>query len=358
MSVLEGTGNILLAFHDRVTQIDPATGRPVELRDSNGQVRVDDSGNPLIWDVRLQVNPATQFYSTPIMGGDDTLIIPTYSRRFYEVDVRAARILNPEGRLIEDESPTNHIVTDVITNENAYFVPMSERGVKAISRSDFSELWAFTTEFGIWAYPLLVENTLYVPSLDHNLYALDAETGEQLWVLDLGGAVSSTPVLHNDYLYVGSFGNKLFKINLDGRIAAEFTTQDWVWGSPAVLDDMLYVGDSRGFVYALNIEGAGFQEVWSRQVASRTIRATPLVSGDTLVVASRDRRAYWLSRETGSEIFNRELGGEVLGDMLLIEPSETINIPEPYLLITTMANQELLVAFSLDNGERRWVYSR
>lgn len=358
ISAVNGGEQILFAFHNRVTLIDPADGSPVELRGENGQVRVDDNGNPLLWDIRLEVNPATQFYSAPIFSDPQTLVIPTFSRRFYEVDFPAARILNPEGRLVADESNTNHIITDVLATDTMYYIPLSERSLKAISREDYSLVWEFPTEFGIWSKPLLVDDTLYVSSLDHRLYALEAATGNLIWQLDLGGAVTAAPVLYEGNLYVGSFDSKVFQISLDGNILAEFPTTDWVWGSPVIVDGVLYVGDSAGWVYALNITDGGFEPLWSRQVATRTIRATPLIVGDSLIVASRDSRVYWVDRMNGSESFNRQMGGEVLANMLLVEPSEMVNIGEPLVLVSTIVNQEALVAFTLEGGERRWVYTR
>jgi eukaryotic-like serine/threonine-protein kinase len=165
-------------------------------------------------------------------------------------------------------------------------------------------------------------------------------------------------VLYEGNLYVGSFDSKVFQISLDGDILAEFPTSDWVWGSPAIVDGVLYVGDSAGWVYALNITDGGFDQLWARQVATRTIRATPLIAGETLVVASRDSRVYWVDRMNGSEQFNRQMGGEVLANMLLVEPSEMVNIGEPLVLVSTIVNQEALVAFTLEGGERRWVYTR
>jgi outer membrane protein assembly factor BamB len=359
VSILNDQQQILYAFHDRVTLIDPLDGSPVELRDSDGNVRVDtQSGNPLVWDVRLQAQPATQFYSAPVVSDEVTLLFPTYSRRIYEIDAQAARINNPEGRLIEDESPTNHIVADVLATEDTLYIPLSEGDVKAINRSDWTVRWRFDTEFGVWSKPLLVGDEVIFSSMDHNLYAADPLTGDELWRLDLGGALAGAPVLSNDFLYVGSFANRVYKISLEGDIVAEFTTRDWVWGSPAITEDgsMLYVGDASGWMYALDIGGDEFREVWSRQVAQRAIFATPLIAGDSLIVASRDRRAYWLNREDGVEAFNRELAGEVLANPLLVGEGETVSVP--LVIISTMANQEALVAFTLDNGERRWVYSR
>lgn len=81
---------------------------------------------------------------------------------------------------------------------------------------------------------------------------------------------------------------------------------------------------------------------------------TPLVTDDTIVVGSRDHFVYWISRETGEETFKRETRGEVLSNILLIEPNDTFQ--EPMIFVSTTAHEEQLVAFTLDQGERRWVY--
>ena len=107
-------------------------------------------------------------------------------------------------------------------------------------------------------------------------------------------------------------------------------------------------------MYALRDAGSSFEEVWSRKVAEGAIRMTPLVTADTIILGSRDHNLYWLSLATGEELIKREMRGEVLSDILLIEPSDTVR--EPMIIVSTLANEERLVAFSLDRGERRWVY--
>jgi outer membrane protein assembly factor BamB len=207
----------------------------------------------------------------------------------------------------------------------------------------------------VWSQPLLVDGTLYVSAMNHFLFALDAATGTEKWKIDLEGALASTPTYANGALYVGSFGRDVFKVTLDGTIAAKYTATDWVWGAPTVVDDMVYVTDLGGNVYALKDSGSSLDLVWTRKVAGAAIRMSPFVNGDTIVVGSRDHNVYWISRTTGEEVFHREMKGEVLSNILLI-PSTDANA-EPTIIVSTIDKSELLVAFSLDKGERRWVYS-
>lgn len=342
---------ILLPFHDRVVLLDPLDGSPVELRDAEGTVRLDDQGNPRQWLINSPARCLPDcFYLPPVQLNDDTLLLTNYNRTLYEVDPLAARIL-PDSVTLD-----GHVVGEMLDGGDYIYAGLSEGDVLALNRDGLSTAWRFETDRGVWAQPLLDGNTLYIPSMNHILYAVNAQSGEEIWRVDLGGAIGTTPVLYDGYLYVGSFARKLFKISTDGSIAAEYSTKDWVWSEPTIVDDVLYAGDQAGNVYALNLSADGFTEVWQRQAATRAVRAMPLVDGDTVIVASRDRFVYWLNRTTGEEIVKREMRGEVLGEMLRIDPAEGLTLSEPLVIVTTMAREEAAVAFTLDNGERRWVY--
>ncbi len=351
LSLIGTPEQILFTYNNLMTVVDPVDGTIARLRDAEGQVRVDEQGSPRTWQLEGASSPAT-FYSSPVRLDDDVMLAAAYETRLFRVDMRAARILNPEGIPLSGQ-----VVTDLLIQDGLLFVPYNGGALQARSVSDPSQvLWTFNAERGIWSPPLLLnDGTLIVPSMDHFLYALDADTGEEVWRLNLNGAIGGTPVLYEDHLYVGSFARKIFKITLDGQIVAEYETNDWIWGAPTIHDGVLYTADMAGYVYALNLDD-GFDVLWSRRIAERGIRPSPLVTDDVVIVGGRDRRVYWLSRATGEELIRREMAGEVLSELMLLEPSETINIRVPLVIVSTIARNELLVAFTLDNGERRWVY--
>jgi outer membrane protein assembly factor BamB len=173
-------------------------------------------------------------------------------------------------------------------------------------------------------------------------------------------------VYQDGRLYVGSLARKVFEISAnDGSILSQYTTQDWVWGSPVISENTLYVADMVGYVYALNIGDGGLTQQWMQRVATMGIRATPVVADDTVIVASRDSFVYWVNADDGTPVIDsegnplkRQLAGEILADMLVIAPSEALDIPQPLLIVGTMNHTELLVAFTLDTGQRQWVYGR
>jgi outer membrane protein assembly factor BamB len=352
MSLLDG--NVLLAFGNEILLLNPVDGSPVNLYDTNGTLRVDEQGNPRRWIVRPEGNAQVRFYNTPVPLNDETLLAVSYDRKVFEIDLLAARINNPTGFDIP-----GHVTANVLQNDDLLYVPLSEHNLVALSMQDYLSVWTFETERGIWAQPLLSDGTLYITSMDHNVYALDAMTGEEIWQLDVGGAIASTPVLHNGFLYVGSFARKLYQISLDGEIVAEHPTNEWVWGSPVIVDETLYAADLGGWVYALELNGDGFSELWQQQVATRAIRPSPIVTEDRIVVGARDHFVYWISRETGETLVRHDVRAEILSDLLLLEPSETVQISQSLLLVNTMSRENLLFAFPADgNAEPVWKYPR
>jgi outer membrane protein assembly factor BamB len=356
--------DLLLTFANNMVLINPTTGRPVELRDANGQVRLDEQGNPRLWNVTAP-GSSQGFYASPVQADDLTTFVMGYARKMFRVDMINGVLFNSTTGV---DLPGHIIATPVIHGDLVY-IGFAERNLVAYNVDDLRadvlvEAWTLETEHGIWAAPVLVEGVLYVPTMDHILYALNAETGEVLWSADLGGALSSSPVYHEGRLYIGSLGRKVFEIDAaNGQILSEYATADWVWGSPAIVDNTLYVADMGGHVYALGINR--LTQRWSVRPSNMGIRAAPIVEQGLVIVASRDANVYWLNAEDGSAItdaegnpLRRQLAGEILADMTVVHPSETLDIPQPMLIVSTMNNAELLVAFTLSTGQRQWVYGQ
>ncbi len=350
---LNGETHIALAYNNDVTLLTPNNGAPARLLNPlDGKPLLDSSNNPRTWVLRGSDNGGAQFHTAPVRIDDETVVVADHNRRLLRVDSVIVEV--QRAFPLADK-----VVANPLASDGVIYVPFQNSGLSAISLDDYRELWRFPTEAGIWAQPLLVNDMLILSSIDHSLYAIDRSTGQRIWSLDLGGAVASTPLLANDRLYVGSFNKSFFEISLDGVILGEYATQNWVWGTPAIDENgIVYVADLSGYVHALDTSG-GLRQRWSVQIAERGIRAGPLVYGERVIVASRDGKVYWLDRYDGELINAREIEErpELLGDMMLLEPSETLKIDEPLLLVTSVHDARLLIAFGVD-GRQTWVYPR
>ncbi len=355
--------NIVVAYSDRITMVNPIDGKPAPILDQNCQVVQDDQGKAKVWDFRGGDGGAKQFFTSPLIADKDALLAISYDEHIFQVNLPLGNAYgNKAGTPISGVA--GHTVADIASNDDTLFVGLSAKNLVALDRKAFNVKWEFPTEHGVWAKPLVVGDNLYFSSLDHNLYAVDVKTGAQKWVLDLSGAVTSTPTMgSNGNLYIGSFARKIFEISPEGKIINTYETADWVWGTPIIVDNILYAADLAGNVYALDT-AKNLGEVWKQKVASMAIRATPLITGDTVIVASRDQKIYWLNRKDGTAIIGnddkplvRELKSPIFSDILLIQPSETLKIDEPYIVVSTTSTSEMLVAYTLNKGQLVWTYA-
>ena len=318
----------------------------------SGETMRDSENNPRDWILRGSENDGAQFYALPIVADAETMLVAANSGKLLRVDSVLLEVTR--SMPLADK-----VVASMLEADGVLYVPYQNGGISAISLEDYREIWRFPTEEGIWASPLLAGDMIIVGSIDHHLYALDRSSGQALWSVDLGGSVASTPLLAKDRLYVGSFNKSFYEISLDGAILSHYETQNWVWGTPAIDEyGAIYVADLSGYVHALDSE-RNLEEIWSNQIAERGIRSGPLVFSDRVIVASRDGKVYWLDRRDGAPVNVREIDDrpELLGDMLLLEPSETLDIDEPLLIVTSVHDGRLLIAFEVD-GRQSWVYPR
>ena len=349
LSTLGDGDSILLTYNNKITMIDAGNGQPVRLRNADGEIRVDEEGKARIWEFSGPEAAPNQFFSKPLQLDEDNLLVLSNTERLFEVNLARA-----DARFEEGKELPGRVLASALLGEELVYVG-AERTLLALERNSHQLRWSFETGQSIWSQPLLLDDMLLFTSLDHNLYALDPQEGTEIWRLDLGGAAPVAPVVYEGQLYTGSFSRKIFKISRQGRVLAEFSTEDWVWGAPAIVDGVLYAADLGGNVYALEIREESFRLLWQSEVSEQAIRATPVASGEYVIVAARDQKLYWLDRDDGRTYFTRELAGEIVSDMLLLDQGADA---EPLLAVSTLANEDALVAYGVQNGERRWTYSR
>lgn len=351
------TGYIFVAYNDRIDLVDPSNGVRVPLRDSSGAIR-RQNGEALNWQITGEwqlegQDVRSQFFASPVVLQDDTLLVPDYDGYLLRVAYSAARI---ERQYVKTDG---HVVADVAVSEDAIFVPHSEMNLIALERETYDTRWTFPTGRGIWSQPIVIGDTVYFTSMDHFFYAVDAATGDLRWQLDLEGAAASTPLYdaEGDRFFVGSFARKLFEVSTDGEILSQYETADWLWSTPVLREGVLYAADLSGYAYALNAD-EGLSEIWKTQATDAGIRPSPLVADTYVVVGARNGQVVWLSRESGTVEFQEDVGAEILSDLLLVEPSETQTIAEPRVIVSTVSAGRLLVAFNLSDGVQLWTYSR
>lgn len=352
---LYGQDNIIVSYADHIAVLNPANGTPLKVLDSAGQARKDENGVDRIWSFQQSDYEGAQFFANPIQIDEETMLLIGHNERLYELDIPSAKVLGAVGTPLPGK-----VLADLAFDERYFFLPLETGGIAALDKDSYETRWvAEERSQGVWSSPIIVEDVVYFTALDHYLYAINAQDGTLLWRTDLEGAALASPLFYAGRLFVGSVANRVFEISTDGEILSQFQTRDWVWSRPIIDGEILYVADLGGYVYALDTND-GLNEVWSVKVSTRGIRPSPIVTEDYVIVASRDGTVHWLDKIDGVELFFKEVEGrpEILSDMLLVRPSETLDLPEPMLIVATMNPSHLLISYNLDTGRENWVYRR
>jgi outer membrane protein assembly factor BamB len=401
MSIVTSAEDILVAYESDLALVSRSNGFLVT-QDLQGTTNVRDASG--VWKLNGR-DVGAQFYTAPLFveyGEDRLMLVADYNNRLFTVNFTQACFANRVGACVGQEPPfielPDHSLANMTQDDQRIYVPL-DNGVMALNkglyeagwdvdspeerRRRFDETltvaWTLETEREVWATPIIFDGYVYVTSMDHHLYKVDAETGETVAKLKLSGAIASSAIIYDGettltadhpfgepitintedaYIYVGTFGHKVYKIPLNFQSEAEesslisFKTKNWVWGAPSLIDGVLYVADLGGNVYALDVMGTEISQIWHTSANSGGIRAAPLVTENHVIVASREGKVHWLSREDGSIFTEQDVRNEVLSDLLLVEGDEN---REALVVVSTVNTSRIMVAFTLE-GAPRWTY--
>ncbi len=162
-------------------------------------------------------------------------------------------------------------------------------------------------------------DTAYL-AYNQSVYAIDLTTGIQKWKFPAksskGETFYSPPVLTYDgQLIVGSYNHMLYSLNPETGLANgwNFKGKHRVIGSPLATDKVIYVPIADGKLFALD---ANFREIWSKPFSAKgAIWSQPAPDGECncIFVASMDHRLYAIDTKSGSVVWERDLGGALVG---------------------------------------------
>ena len=293
------------------------------------------------WRYPAKVNSKISFYANPMLTSDGQLLLSGYDSSLYSVNP----VTGSENWIFTDS--TNRLIASPLVTQNMIYQPSTDGYIYAIDLTG-KAVWSKETDGPLWARP--ADNPdcdcIFVASMDHMVYSFDASTGRMLWKSpDLGGAIVSTPaVSSNGTLFIGTFGKEMIALDAtNGAILWRFTTQDWVWSGPALADEVLYFGDLAGYFYALNATDG--TSLWRIQPQDAIVD-TPIIVEDKIYLTTESDKIFIVS--TAGEI----ISSKVIGGMIYSSPVVTGDT----VLVAPTNFDVLLVALNLD-GNQKWTFT-
>ena len=292
------------------------------------------------WRYPEKANAKISFYANPVLTADNQLLLPSYDHNLYILDAASGK------EIWKFSESTNRLIASPLVIGNLAYQPSTDGFIYAVDLTEQQLKWKQKTGDPIWAEPADNANCncIFVASMDHFIYSFDATTGTLIWKTDMGAAVVGTPAVSSDgSLYVGTFGKQMIALDAaTGRVRWRFDTQDWVWSGPTLNNNVLYFGDLSGNIYALNVDGT---KEWSNKEINPIVD-TPAVSQDKI---------YFTTESDTLHIFNTagdKVSSQVIGGVIYSSPVITGDT----LLVAPTNFDASLVALNL-NGAQQWSFT-
>ncbi len=234
------------------------------------------------------------FYGAPAVA-NGTVYVVFHTGEVYAINAQS-------GDQVWNYNLHSTVSGGVAVSNDTVFVGTADGKLTALDAGNGSFKWEFTTKNEVWSTPAVVNGVVYFGSLDHNLYALNAVDGTKRWVFPTSGEIASTPLVIQGVVYIGSFDNKFYAVDANtGKQKWVFEgAGNWFWSQAAYGNGTIYAGNLDHNVYALSA-GNGTM-VWPKPFdAGSLVKASPVIAGDVLVVASEEGKVYGLDLKTGEK---------------------------------------------------------
>jgi outer membrane protein assembly factor BamB len=287
-----------------------------------------------LWRYPEDSNAKLAFYSTPVITPDGHIIVGSSGSTYSLVALNPADI-NPQTN-----SPTeawifngadDHWVAPPLVVDDKIFAVNADGNLYILDLQDGQSakqaVKTIKVDGRLWSQPVTDGERVFITSLDHSVVAVDVNTYEILWHENVNGAVPGSAVLGADgMLYVGSLASQLVRFDpATGNHSPVLDAGYWIWSTPSVDGDTLYFGDLDGRFYSFNTATSSLN--WSPVQPDGPITASPLVQGESILLATESGTIYALDRE-GKVLWSQAVGGKIYttpvsaGGLTLVAPLE------------------------------------
>ena len=207
--------------------------------------------------------------------------------------------------------------------------------------------WRFNAQAGFgFVSPLVLGDAMLVATRKGEVHAIDMESGKRFGRDEFGDAIEGTPA-HVDGLLVVpvAWGGRAVR-------ASDLLTGDRLWRAGdipvssglTVWGDFVLAGDVEGYVRAWRLLDG--EEAWSVQLDERAgIYSTPVLIGDTLVVANDRGRVTALNPSDGTFFWSEDAGAPV-----------QVSLAATKDMVFAATTRGSIRALDVRSGALRWAY--
>jgi outer membrane protein assembly factor BamB len=329
-------------------------------------IAVDVESNTQLWSFPSGEDVAAPFYAPPTVadgkvvfgdyGVSGGLLSPNKKISVYSLSAS-------EGTLNDNwpvsETAQDRIVASALVVGDSIFMGTADNLIFALDANTAETIWPepFEADHSIWGKSAYKDGVVYVPSLDKNVYALDASNGSMIWQSNVQGSVSDKVVLNSELLYVGSFDMNAYALDAQtGEIRWSSPAEAAVWGAPLYVDGVVYFADLSGNVYAVGAESG--EKIWSTTVESAYVVAQPVYADGKVFIASAGDPAEQLGDRSGALVALDAETGEQLWRETTARPLFTTPVIVGDTVVVAEEDLENLLVYISFDGDTLGTFPR
>lgn len=323
-------------------------------------VAVDVASNEGLWSFPQGDGNTAPIFAPPTVsdgqvvfgdyGAAGGLLSPSKTIRVYSLDAESGNPTN--GSWPVSDIGQDRIVAPALMEGGRIFIGTADNLVFALDAETGQPMWPepFEADHSIWGKPAYKDGVLFVPSLDKNVYALDASDGSMIWQTGVEGSVSDRAVRNEELVYVSSFDKQVYALETQsGEIVWTAPAEAAIWGAPLYVDGVVYYADLDGNVYAVGAESGEF--IWQSSGAGYIV-AQPVYADGNVFIASAGDPDLAPNERTGALIaFDAEDGSELWRQSTTRPLFTTPVIAGDTIVVAQDDVQTLLVYFSFDGAQ-------
>ena len=257
---------------------------------------------------------------------------------------------------------------------NRVFVGTGKGTLHCLAADTGKLLWEFSTKDAITAAPAVAAGKVFLSSNDGRLYALAADTGVEVWRFASEEKISSGAVVIKappdapastlnpaapaaDWILLNGYDGTTRVLDAaDGKLVWSYKTDDYINGSPAVVDGrflvfggcdsqlhvvrltdgtlvhkiptsaqipasiatfgaMAYCGNYANQTVAFDVVGG--KVAWTYEDRALPFFSSPAVNDRLVLIGSRDKHLHAIDRKTGEAVWKFTTGGRVEGSPIV-----------------------------------------
>ena len=205
------------------------------------------------------------------------------------------------------------ISTGLLALDDAFVAVDAEAWMRKYNTENGEVLWehALGDQVTIYATPVLAGGHIVVADDQGTVVALDPDDGAVQWTQTLPAPVYASIAANETGLFVPSTRGRFFALDAaQGRIRWHFTLPDTTvhFTAPAVDGSLVVVGASDGALRAFDAVTGTLRWTFQNDAA---LRATPLLTPQTVYIGNMAHSLFAIDRETGTLKWEQQLKGRV-----------------------------------------------